>query len=71
MTIPKNRDSSGTVVHYIQIRQAGGIAARWRTLGNVMDISTTDTSVPRARQLRDEPQSGRYPTADISGVNRR
>ncbi len=36
--------------------------ARWRTLGNVMDISTTDTSVPRARQLRDEPQSGRYPT---------
>ena len=27
-----------------------------------MDISTTDTSVPRARQLRDEPQSGRYPT---------
>jgi len=27
-----------------------------------MDISTTDTSVPRVRQLRDEPQSGRYPT---------
>ena len=27
-----------------------------------MDIGTTDTSVPRARQLRDEPQSGRYPT---------
>jgi hypothetical protein len=27
-----------------------------------MDISTTDTSVPRARQLRDEPQSGRYST---------
>jgi hypothetical protein len=27
-----------------------------------MDISSTDTSVPRARQLRDEPQSGRYPT---------
>ena len=27
-----------------------------------MDISTTDTSEPRARQLRDEPQSGRYPT---------
>ena len=26
-----------------------------------MDISTIDTSVPRARQLRDEPQSGRYP----------
>jgi hypothetical protein len=26
-----------------------------------MDIRTTDTSVPRARQLRDEPQSGRYP----------
>ena len=45
-----------------QIRQAGGIAARWRTLENVMDISTIDTSVPRARQLRDEPQSGRYPT---------
>ena len=29
---------------------------------DVMDISTIDTSVPRARQLRDEPQSGRYPT---------
>ena len=27
-----------------------------------MDISHIDTSVPRARQLRDEPQSGRYPT---------
>jgi hypothetical protein len=27
-----------------------------------MDISTSDTSVARARQLRDEPQSGRYPT---------
>jgi hypothetical protein len=27
-----------------------------------MDISTIDTSVARARQLRDEPQSGRYPT---------
>lgn len=27
-----------------------------------MDISFIDTSVPRARQLRDEPQSGRYPT---------
>ena len=27
-----------------------------------MDISTTDTSAPRARQLRDEPQSVRYPT---------
>jgi hypothetical protein len=27
-----------------------------------MDISTTDTSESRARQLRDEPQSGRYPT---------
>ncbi len=27
-----------------------------------MDIRTTDTSVSRARQLRDEPQSGRYPT---------
>ena len=26
-----------------------------------MDIRTTDTSVPRARQLRDEPPSGRYP----------
>jgi len=40
------------------IRQAGGSAARWRTLDNVMDISTIDTSAPRARQLRDEPQSG-------------
>ena len=55
----------------IQVRQAGGSAARWRTLGNVMDISTIDTSVPRARQLRDEPQSGRYQPADISSVNRR
>ena len=27
-----------------------------------MDLSTIETSVPRARQLRDEPQSGRYPT---------
>ena len=27
-----------------------------------MDISIIDTSVSRARQLRDEPQSGRYPT---------
>jgi hypothetical protein len=27
-----------------------------------VDISTIDTSVSRARQLRDEPQSGRYPT---------
>jgi hypothetical protein len=27
-----------------------------------MDVSTLDTSEPRARQLRDEPQSGRYPT---------
>jgi hypothetical protein len=27
-----------------------------------MDLSTNETSVPRARQLRDEPQSGRYPT---------
>ena len=27
-----------------------------------MDIGIADTSVPRARQLRDEPQSGRYPT---------
>ena len=27
-----------------------------------MDIGTTETSVSRARQLRDEPQSGRYPT---------
>lgn len=24
--------------------------------------ASLDTSVPRARQLRDEPQSGRYPT---------
>jgi hypothetical protein len=27
-----------------------------------MDLRPTETSVPRARQLRDEPQSGRYPT---------
>ena len=27
-----------------------------------MDVSIIDTSEPRARQLRDEPQSGRYPT---------
>ena len=27
-----------------------------------MDISTIETSGPRARPLRDEPQSGRYPT---------
>ena len=27
-----------------------------------MDIGTIDTSAPSARQLRDEPQSGRYPT---------
>jgi hypothetical protein len=47
--------------HGDQVRQVGGIADRWRTLEDVMDISTTDTSAPRARQLRDEPQSGRYP----------
>jgi hypothetical protein len=35
---------------------------RWRTLEVVMDVSTIDTSEPRVRQLRDEPQSGRYPT---------
>jgi hypothetical protein len=29
------------------VRQAGGIAARWRILEDVMDISTIDTSVPR------------------------
>ena len=29
-----------------------------------MDLSTIETSVPRARQLRDEPQSGRYPTRE-------
>ena len=29
-----------------------------------MDVSTIDTSEPRARQLRDEPQSGRYPTRE-------
>ncbi len=27
-----------------------------------MDVSIIDMSEPRARQLRDEPQSGRYPT---------
>jgi hypothetical protein len=27
-----------------------------------MDVGTIDMSVPRARQFRDEPQSGRYPT---------
>ena len=27
-----------------------------------MDVCTIDMSEPRARQLRDEPQSGRYPT---------
>jgi len=27
-----------------------------------MDIGPPDTSAPRARQLRDEPQSVRYPT---------
>jgi hypothetical protein len=27
-----------------------------------MDVSLIDMSEPRARQLRDEPQSGRYPT---------
>jgi len=27
-----------------------------------MDVGTLDMSEPRARQLRDEPQSGRYPT---------
>ena len=27
-----------------------------------MDIGIIDTSEPRARPLRDEPQSGRYPT---------
>jgi transposase len=45
-----------------QVRRVGGIAARWRTLEVVMDIGTIDTSAPRARQLRDEPQSGRYST---------
>ncbi len=29
-----------------------------------MNVSTIDTFVPRARQLRDEPQSGRYPTRE-------
>jgi len=29
-----------------------------------MDVSPADTSVPRARQLRDEQQSGRYPTRE-------
>ena len=33
-----------------------------------MDISTTDTSGPRARQLRDEPQSGR---SSIRGYQQR
>lgn len=27
-----------------------------------MDVGSIDMSEPRARQLRDEPQSGRYPT---------
>ena len=27
-----------------------------------MDVSSSDMSAPRARQLRDEPQSVRYPT---------
>ena len=27
-----------------------------------MDVSIIDMSAPRARQLRDEPQSGRYST---------
>jgi hypothetical protein len=48
----------------VQVRQVGGIAGRWRILGDVMDISTIDTSVPRARQLLDEPLSGRYPTRE-------
>lgn len=51
---PRRRDASGPPGR----RHRG----RWRTLGDVMDISTTDTSAPRARQLRDEPRSGRYPT---------
>ena len=54
------RSWSGAPAH--ACRQVGGIVARWTTLEDVMDISTTDTFVPRARQLRDEPQSGRYPT---------
>ena len=29
-----------------------------------MNVSTIDTFVPRARQLRDELQSGRYPTRE-------
>ena len=29
-----------------------------------MDVCTIDTSEPRARQLRDEPQSGRNPTRE-------
>ena len=29
-----------------------------------MDVSAADTSEPRARQLRDEPQSVRYPTRE-------
>jgi hypothetical protein len=48
----------------IRVGLVGGIAARWRILGNVMDVSLADTSVPRARQLRDEQQSGRNPTRE-------
>ena len=29
-----------------------------------MDVSDADTSAPRAKQLRDEPQSVRYPTRE-------
>lgn len=29
-----------------------------------MDVGTIDMSEPRARQLRDEPQSGRYSTRE-------
>jgi hypothetical protein len=47
-----------------QVRRVGGIAARWRILEVVMDVGTIDMSAPRARQLRDEPQSGRYPTRE-------
>ena len=54
-----------------QIRPVGGIAVRWRTLEVVMDISTTDTSVPRARPLRDNHSLGGTQPADISSVNRR
>jgi hypothetical protein len=46
------------------VRPVGGIVIGWRTLEAVMDVSTIDTSGPRARQLRDEPQSGRYPTRE-------